>query len=296
MPTRTPEPGTIQINFQPNAAPSSPGYWVDAGSSFADRGNGYGYGWSSNNTTNTRDRNASNSPDQRFDTFAFMQRNAARRWEVAVPNGNYKVTIVAGDATATNSIYKLSAEGVLLVDGVPTSATRWFTGTATVQVTDGRLTIDNAPGSSNNKICFIEIVPSTAQATPQNILTSTLAAQTNFSVAMDKQGARLDWSLASDVAQANNIAGFHVYRSATVSKGDAQILTSELIRVSRTTQSTQSTEEGYSFVDGTVQSDAFYNYWITAVDATSNTTDIGPVMESLLDRVTQVYLPIVTVD
>ncbi len=299
LPTRTPEPGTIEINFQPGAAPSYPGYLVDAGSKFANRGNGYGYGWSSDNTKNTRDRNASNSPDQHFDTFAFMQRNATRSWEIALPNGHYNVTIVVGDATATNSIYKIAAEGVLLVEGAPTSATRWITGTATVLVADGRLTIDNAPGSSNNKICFIEIVPSTALAAPQNVITSTLAAQINLSVLMSEQGARLDWSLASNAAQANNLAGFHVYRSNTINRNDAQLLTSELIRVSRNAKSVSSAhaqEEGYSFVDGTVQADAFYNYWLTAVDTLSNTTDVGPVMESLLDRVTLVYLPIVLVD
>ena len=55
-------------------------------------------------------------------------------------------------------------------------------------------------------------------------------------------------------------------------------------------------EESYSFVDSTVQPNAFYNYWITAVDTTSKTADIGPVMASLLDQVTLVYLPIILVD
>jgi hypothetical protein len=30
-------------------------------------------------------------------------------------------------------------------------------GTATVNVTDGRLTLTNAAGASNNKICFVEV-------------------------------------------------------------------------------------------------------------------------------------------
>ena len=36
---------------------------------------------------------------------------------------------------------------------------RWVEGTATVTVADGRLTLTNAAGASNNKICFIEITP-----------------------------------------------------------------------------------------------------------------------------------------
>jgi hypothetical protein len=55
-------------------------------------------------------------------------------------------------------VYKIDAEGVLTVNGTPTSGNRWVEGTQTVQVTDGRLTITNAVGASNNKICFVEVV------------------------------------------------------------------------------------------------------------------------------------------
>ena len=45
-----------------------------------------------------------------------------------------------------------------MVNGTPSSAARWVEGAGTVTVADGRLTLTNAAGSSNNKICFIEIV------------------------------------------------------------------------------------------------------------------------------------------
>jgi hypothetical protein len=36
---------------------------------------------------------------------------------------------------------------------------RWVEGTATVTVSDGRLTVGNYTGASNNKICFVEMTP-----------------------------------------------------------------------------------------------------------------------------------------
>jgi hypothetical protein len=34
---------------------------------------------------------------------------------------------------------------------------RWFEATATVTVSDGRLTLGNGPTAANNKICFVDI-------------------------------------------------------------------------------------------------------------------------------------------
>jgi hypothetical protein len=48
-------------------------------------------------------------------------------------------------------------EGVLVVSGTPTSATRWIEGTAVVTVTDGRLTVSNGAGAGNNKVNYLDI-------------------------------------------------------------------------------------------------------------------------------------------
>jgi hypothetical protein len=100
------------------------------------------------------------SPDQRYDTLIMMQRhtNPNASWEIAVPSGSYSVRIVAGDATSHSSVYRITAEGVLTVNGTPNATNRWLEGTQTVTVTDGRLTIANGSGASGNKICFLEIV------------------------------------------------------------------------------------------------------------------------------------------
>jgi hypothetical protein len=162
----TPAPtfGTARINFQPAGAPAYSGYLVDGGAVYAAR-NGRTYGWRAVNNT-MRDRNSTRSPDQRYDTLIHLQKPEAPNavWEIAVPNGSYAVRVVAGDAGHHDSVYRINAEGVLAVSGTPTSSVRWFEGRVTVNVADGRLTISNGSGASNNKICFIEITQTTAAA------------------------------------------------------------------------------------------------------------------------------------
>ena len=62
-------------------------------------------------------------------------------------------------ARAVEALFKVTVEGVLTVDGDPTAANRWIEGTRTVTVSDGRLTIANGAGASNNKLCFVEVTP-----------------------------------------------------------------------------------------------------------------------------------------
>jgi hypothetical protein len=148
-----------KINFQPAASPVPAGYLADGGATFALRPNGERYGWNADNAAQTRDRNLSNSPDQRYDTLTHLQKsgNPNAVWEIAVPNGTYTVRAVAGDPGNFDSVFRLNVEGILTVSGTPTSASRWVEGTSTVTVGDGRLTVSNGSGASNNKICFIEI-------------------------------------------------------------------------------------------------------------------------------------------
>jgi hypothetical protein len=158
--TSAPAP-SVRVNFQPAGTTVPAGYLADTGAVFGSRGNGQSYGWNLNNATTSRDRNAANSPDQRYDTLQHMQKpeNPSARWELQVPNGSYRVRVVAGDASHFDSVFRLAVEGVLAVNGTPTSATRWREGTVTVTVSDGRLTVTNGTGASNNKICFIEVGP-----------------------------------------------------------------------------------------------------------------------------------------
>ena len=156
---------SAKINFQLANAPTVPGYGVDGGAPFGDRGNGLIYGWSQDNAVMARDRNNAMSPDQRYDTLVHM---GGLIWEIAVPNGTYNVHAVVGDPTYLDLISKLTIEGVLAIDGVTSAANAWLQGTVTVTVNDGRLTIGNQAGSYN-KICFVEIASAIAVNQPPAI-------------------------------------------------------------------------------------------------------------------------------
>lgn len=183
------------VNFQPAGVSVPAGYAADSGSAFGNRAGGYQFGWDQSITTATRDRNASNAADQRYDTFIHTQLNGSRKWEMAVPNGSYSVRLVAGDASHFDSVYKLNLEGVLALSGTPTSSARWVDKTVTVNVSDGRLTLTNASGSVNNKLAFITITPtgSTTTQTPYSgtpiSIASTIQAE-NF----DNGGANVAYS------------------------------------------------------------------------------------------------------
>ena len=145
----------LDVNFQPAGSTVPEGYVADAGHAFGDRGNGYSYGWDAANTAGVRER--SEHADQRYDTLNHTQAYGSRTWEVTVPNGQYQVHLVAGDADYFNSVYKFNVEGVLTVNGTPTSSARFIEGTQTVTVNDGLLTIGNAVGAANNKLAYVRI-------------------------------------------------------------------------------------------------------------------------------------------
>jgi hypothetical protein len=153
-----------------NLAPTPPGYVQDIGEVFGPHGS-FNFGWDIDNTVNGRWRESLLSPDLRYDTFNHMQRPAGTfaTWEIEVTNGLYSVHVVAGDATATDSIYQLTTEGLLTTTFVPSTANRWAEFTNIANVTDGRLTIGSGPGANNNKINFVDITPA-VDATPPALL------------------------------------------------------------------------------------------------------------------------------
>lgn len=154
----------VYVNFQPIGTPTVAGYAADTGEAFSFHGGGLTYGWDADNRANARDRNDATSPDQRFDTLNHMQKDDTdRRWELAVNNGWYAVKVVMGDPSNLDSVYKVNVENVLAVSGTPDAAHHWLSGYVHVYVGDGRLTIGNASGAVNNRICFAEI---TASAPP----------------------------------------------------------------------------------------------------------------------------------
>jgi hypothetical protein len=151
----------IAINFQPASAAVPGGYWADSGAAFADRGNGYSYGWNVDTSANTRDRNNAASPDQAYDTLNF-QSAGTEKWEIALPNGNYRVRLVAGDTLYNGTVgpyrrYNFQLEGETVIDVVPSAANPWPETTVTISVQDGRLTLKSGTNAVLNSLTFVEI-------------------------------------------------------------------------------------------------------------------------------------------
>ncbi len=109
------------------------------------------------------------SADKRLDTF--IQTDFAKgttvppgaqtvrgSWEMAVPSGNYQVTVSVGDpGPDLSSSYRINIEGITVIAGVkPTSTNHFASATIVVAVSDGRLTIDTRNGR-NTKINYVTV-------------------------------------------------------------------------------------------------------------------------------------------
>jgi len=144
----------ISINFQPSASPVPPGYFMDAGDTYGDRGNGYAYGWNVNIAGDSRDRGAHS--DQRYDSLIHMHKGSSKTWELEIPNGNYVVEILMGDPSHTNQVNNILIEGTSVVDPDGQDNFDLHAGVR-ITVSDGKLTIVEAGGADNTKLCYINI-------------------------------------------------------------------------------------------------------------------------------------------
>ena len=141
----------IRINFQLAAAPVPAGYLADGGPVFGARGNGQTYGWNADNTAQATDRNrrVARSGVRHVDPPAEAGEpervlgDRAAEWRL-------RRAVVTGDASNYDSVFRIAAEGVLVVNGAPTTS-RWIEGTATVTVADGRLTLTSAAGRATTR-------------------------------------------------------------------------------------------------------------------------------------------------
>ena len=166
----------LKINFQNTGAPTPLGYCADNGSIYAGR-NGLTFGWNNDHSMQGRDRNA--VTDQRQDTFIRMQ--AGAQWEIAVPNGEYDLTLSVGDAT-TASTNTLNVEGITVWSAAACAAGVFQVKSLRVMVADGRLTLDNGGAADRaTALNFLDLasVNSTPPATP-NGLAADYFAGTNF--------------------------------------------------------------------------------------------------------------------
>ena len=208
------------INFQITTAALVSGYQPDYGYVYGLQTNGLTYGWDMDSTTWTRERNAANSADKRYDTIIHMQRGGGSVWEIAIPNGDYKVYLAAGDPSNFDEILRINVEGVLAVDFIPTTANRFIDGMAAVTVTDGKLTVNNAPGSSNNKICFIEIYAASTPPSSSPKMTFGLPGGTlTIGWPTEAIGFKLQSTLVLPATTWQDVAGSEATNSVSVTIG-----------------------------------------------------------------------------
>lgn len=152
-------PRLASISFQPGNAAVPAGYLVDSGSAFGSRGNGFSYGWVGSSNTAAVDRNSALSPGQQWDTFIRQRNTTDRAWEIALPNGTYRVRVVSGDPATVTGRYRVLAEGTtVLCQGAQAAGAPWVDGGfVPVTIQDGRLTIATDATAVDPVLCFIEI-------------------------------------------------------------------------------------------------------------------------------------------
>ncbi|MDX6245078.1 MAG: hypothetical protein QOE76_2801, partial [Frankiales bacterium] len=174
------------------------GFTVDSGQAYTAA---RGYGWVNLADSGPKDMTANTryswNKIQGYNTLIYMQTGgsaAGGRWEYAVPNGTYDVTVTAGDARSTDGVNyccldatnRVTVEGVLAVnDFKGTAAAPLTTQTVTVAVTDGKITLDPV-GGINTK--FDRVVIATSTGTPQPVtpvITSVTPAQAATQVALN---------------------------------------------------------------------------------------------------------------
>ena len=180
----------VKVNFQLRGAALPSGFIEDYGQAYGVQPKGT-YGWLKLSTRTpidasgaARDRNRSGVP-QELDTLMHLQRGdcCAKSggfidevyWEYALPNGTYQVTVYAGDVASStdgyDSQHTLNVEGVAALSRFQADAKdEYGRGSVTVEVKDGKLTIDPA-GGFNTKINYVEITSTSASATQQPFVT-----------------------------------------------------------------------------------------------------------------------------
>src|SRR5689334_1395821 len=247
----------VSVNFQPAASATPSGYVADAGAAYtASRG----YGWVRQDngapldlTRNTRDR-ARSGVDPRLNTLIHLQYGdtggtngvtTAGAWQYAVSPGTYTVTVSAGDQPTYDSVHVVRVEGVTAIDHFrSTSATEYATGTVTVPVADGLLTVD-AIGGANTKLNYLHIgrvaFDSSAPAAP-----ASLAAQPG-----DHQ-AVLSWAASGSA----DTLGYRVYRDGTPTTGTGLVTAT-------------------TFADITIPNNTPHAYAVSTVDTSGNESAVS---------------------
>jgi hypothetical protein len=166
-----PAPGSVaHINFQPSTSPVPAGYFADFGLLYDPV---RGSGWST--TVQMRERGI--LPADPRDTFADITNTSPASWEMVLANGDYRVSLICGDPSAT-ATHRIAIEGQLVVQDVTTNTGQFLEkNDIPVRVSDGRLTLTLGGGSeiTHTKLCALLVAAGTA---PVHELTSPAGGET----------------------------------------------------------------------------------------------------------------------
>ncbi len=143
-----------QFNFCGRDTKSPKNYEPDNGLAFDAK---RGFGWTQDISSNNRRRSV--YPESIRDTFLFTRDFA--KWECQLPNGRWLITVCNGDSGHEQTGHHVSFEGKVAVKNVPTAAGHFAETTATVVVSDGRLTMELGPqlAGSNTCINWLRLIP-----------------------------------------------------------------------------------------------------------------------------------------
>lgn len=144
-----------RINFQDNTLPPPPGWLADTGELYGDRGNGKTYGWLEE-PNNARQRFYLEQPAPSFMHDGLMVTVGAS-WAIEVPNGLYRVRIVAGDPLFSDGQQSFSVNGQFVFNIATDEDHIYADGFVTVPVWEGQLLIESNAYADSPKINFIEI-------------------------------------------------------------------------------------------------------------------------------------------
>ena len=116
-----------------------------------------GFGWRRDISASNRRRGQIEGEHR--DTFLFTRSHDV--WELAVPNGRYEVTVCVGDSGHEQAGQNVTVEGSETLRDIDTFTGEFAEKTATVEVVDGRLTVEiGLPGSSTNTcLNWLRIIP-----------------------------------------------------------------------------------------------------------------------------------------
>jgi hypothetical protein len=174
----------LRVKFHPAESPGMEGWLSDTGKLFGPREGGRHYGWhydcSHNFATAAKEsvepvyRSFYRLPDPRdVKNGRYARVPKAMLWEVAVPNGTYRVRLLGGDPDFepapgkkkedplyAGPAHLIDVEGASAVpadQAIPARPGATFDVAVTVEVKDGRLTISNAPLAGQVCLAAVEI-------------------------------------------------------------------------------------------------------------------------------------------